>query len=51
MKNIVNIEKIIYEGHGLGKIDDFIYFVPFSVCGDKIEIEILNKKKILHGLK
>lgn len=44
-KKIIDIEKIVYGGEGLGFIDDFAVFVPMTVPGDKVEIEIISKKK------
>ncbi|MFK4784769.1 23S rRNA (uracil(1939)-C(5))-methyltransferase RlmD [Fusobacterium sp. MFO224] len=41
----INIEKIIYGGEGMGYIDGFPIFVPMSVPGDELEIEIISKKK------
>ncbi|WP_300328296.1 23S rRNA (uracil(1939)-C(5))-methyltransferase RlmD [Fusobacterium sp.] len=41
----LNIEKIVYGGEGLGYYNDFAIFVPMSVPGDKVEIEIISKKK------
>lgn len=46
-KKIIDIEKIVYGGEGLGFIDDFAVFVPMTVPGDKVEIEIISKKKIM----
>lgn len=44
-KVIIDIEKIVYGGEGLGFIDDFAVFVPMTVPGDRVEIEIISKKK------
>lgn len=41
----LNIDKIVYGGEGLGYYNDFAIFVPMSVPGDKVEIEIISKKK------
>ena len=41
----LNIEKIVYGGEGLGYYNDFAIFVPMSVPGDRVEIEIISKKK------
>lgn len=41
----LNIEKIVYGGEGLGYYNDFAIFVPMSVPGDKVEIEVISKKK------
>ena len=44
-KIIVDIEKIVYGGEGLGFINDFAVFVPMTVPGDRVEAEIISKKK------
>lgn len=44
-KVIIDIEKIVYGGEGLGFLDDFAIFVPMTVPGDRVEIEIISKKK------
>ena len=41
----IEIEKIVFGGEGLGRIDGFAVFVPMSVPGDKVEIEIISVKK------
>lgn len=44
-KIIIDIEKIVYGGEGLGFVDDFAVFVPMTVPGDCVEAEIISKKK------
>ena len=41
----IEIEKIVFGGEGLGRIDGFAVFVPMSVPGDKLEVEIISVKK------
>ena len=41
----IEIEKIVFGGEGLGRIDGFAVFVPMSVPGDKLEIDIISVKK------
>ncbi len=41
----IEIEKIVFGGEGLGRVDGFTVFVPMSVPGDKLEIEIISVKK------
>ena len=41
----IQIEKIVFGGEGLGRIDGFTVFVPMSVPGDKLEVEIISVKK------
>ena len=41
----LDIEKIVYGGEGMGYFNDFAVFVPMSVPGDKVEVEIISKKK------
>lgn len=44
-KKIVDIFDISYEGSGVGKLDGQIVFVPKTLCGEEVEIEILKKTK------
>lgn len=47
---IIKIEKIAFGGDGVGRINNQVVFVPFSVTGDKLEIEITQlKKKFARG--
>lgn len=41
----IEIEKIVFGGEGLGHIDGFTVFVPMSVPGDILEVEIISLKK------
>ena len=41
----IEIEKIVFGGEGLGRIDGFAVFVPMSMPGDKLEINIISVKK------
>jgi len=38
----IEIEKIVFGGEGLGRVDGFTIFVPMSVPGDILEIEIIS---------
>jgi len=41
----IKIEKIIFGGEGLGYYEDLAIFVPMSVPGDLLEVEIISLKK------
>lgn len=41
----LDIEKIIFGGEGLGRYDDMAIFVPMSVPGDRVKVEIISLKK------
>lgn len=41
----IKIDKIIFGGEGLGYYDDLVIFVPMSVPGDVLEVEIISLKK------
>ncbi len=45
MKLEVRIEKIVFGGEGLGRVEGFTIFVPMSVPGDLVEVEIISVKK------
>lgn len=41
----VTIEKLSKGGSGLARLDGFVIFVPLSAVGDKLRIQIIEKKK------
>ena len=41
----IEIEKMVYGGHGLGRADGKVVFVPFTAPGDRAEIELVREKK------
>lgn len=41
----IEIEKIVYGGEGLGYYNDFAVFVPMSVPGDVLMVELISLKK------
>jgi tRNA/tmRNA/rRNA uracil-C5-methylase (TrmA/RlmC/RlmD family) len=47
VKNSVNIkiESVAFGGDGVGRVDNFVVFVPFAAPGDELEIEIVQRKK------
>lgn len=45
MTKEVEITSLTYGGRGLGRIDNKVVFVPFSVPGDKLSVEITKDKK------
>ncbi|MCK4846874.1 MAG: 23S rRNA (uracil(1939)-C(5))-methyltransferase RlmD [Deltaproteobacteria bacterium] len=45
MKKTVEITALTYGGRGLGRIDNKVVFVPFTVPGDICEVEITTDKK------
>jgi tRNA/tmRNA/rRNA uracil-C5-methylase (TrmA/RlmC/RlmD family) len=47
---IIKIESLAFGGEGIGRIDNFVVFVPFAAPGDELEIEITQlKKKFVRG--
>ena len=42
---IIKIDAVAFGGEGVGRIDNFVVFVPFSAPGDELEIEINQLKK------
>ena len=47
---IIKIESIAFGGEGVGRIDNFVVFVPFAAPDDELEIEITQlKKKFVRG--
>jgi tRNA/tmRNA/rRNA uracil-C5-methylase (TrmA/RlmC/RlmD family) len=41
----VRITDIAFGGEGVGRVDDFVVFVPFVLTGEEVEVEILEVKK------
>ncbi|MGL5965237.1 MAG: 23S rRNA (uracil(1939)-C(5))-methyltransferase RlmD [Fusobacteriaceae bacterium] len=41
----ITIDKLVYGGEGLGYLDGFALFVPMSVPGDRVEVEVISLKK------
>jgi len=41
----IKIESIAFGGHGVGRIDNFVVFVPFAAPDDELEVEIVETKK------
>ena len=39
------IEKLVYGGAGLGRKEGKVYFVPFVIPGERVEVEVLREKK------
>lgn len=41
----VEIEKIVYGGRGMGRINGKIVFVPFTAPGDRVQVELVREGK------
>lgn len=41
------IDKLVYQGDGIGKLNEWTCFVPFSVPGDKLKVTVTEKKKTI----
>ncbi len=41
----IKIDSIAFGGDGVGRLDNFVVFVPFAAPGDELEIEIIQRKK------
>ncbi len=41
----INIEKIVYGGDGLGRVESHAVFVPFAAPGDKLRVRITNLER------
>ena len=44
-RHIISITDIAFGGEGVGRVDDFVVFVPFVVAGEVVEVEITEVKK------
>ncbi len=46
----IKIESVAFGGQGVGRIDNFVVFIPFAAPGDELEVEIVElKKKFARG--
>ena len=41
----VTISDIAFGGEGVGRLEDFVIFVPFVIVGEEVEVEIIEIKK------
>lgn len=41
----VSIEKLVYGGQGLGRVDNKVYFVWNALPGEVVEVQVVKKKK------
>ena len=41
----LTIDDIAFGGEGVGRVDDFVVFVPFVLVGEAVEVEIIEVKK------
>jgi tRNA/tmRNA/rRNA uracil-C5-methylase (TrmA/RlmC/RlmD family) len=41
----LEIESVAFGGHGVGRVEGFVIFVPFTAPEDVVEIEIVERKK------
>ncbi len=47
---VIKIESVAFGGEGVGRVDNFVVFVPFAAPGDELEVEIVQlKKKFARG--
>jgi tRNA/tmRNA/rRNA uracil-C5-methylase (TrmA/RlmC/RlmD family) len=47
---LIRIESIAFGGQGVGRVNDFVVFVPFAAPGDELEVAIVElKKKFARG--
>jgi len=41
----LKIDKVVYGGYGLAKENNTVYFVPYALPGEEVEIEVVEDKK------
>ena len=44
-KLTLTIHDLAFGGEGVGRVDDFVVFVPFVIVGETVEVEITEVKK------
>ncbi|MCX5906938.1 MAG: 23S rRNA (uracil(1939)-C(5))-methyltransferase RlmD [Deltaproteobacteria bacterium] len=45
LQHTVEIEKMVYGGSGMGRINGKVVFVPFTAPGDRLQVEVTQEKK------
>jgi tRNA/tmRNA/rRNA uracil-C5-methylase (TrmA/RlmC/RlmD family) len=47
---VIKIESVAFGGEGVGRVDNFVVFIPFAAPEDELEVEIVQlKKKFARG--
>ncbi len=47
---VIKIESVAFGGEGVGRVDNFVVFIPFAAPEDELEVEIIQlKKKFARG--
>jgi len=41
----LGIHDIAFGGEGVGRVEDFVVFVPFVIAGEEVEVEVIEVKK------
>jgi tRNA/tmRNA/rRNA uracil-C5-methylase (TrmA/RlmC/RlmD family) len=41
----LHIDSIAYGGDGVGRVDDFVVFIPFTAPGERVKAEVVEAKK------
>jgi tRNA/tmRNA/rRNA uracil-C5-methylase (TrmA/RlmC/RlmD family) len=44
-RHVITVADIAFGGEGVGRIDDFVVFVPFVLVGEEVEIELADVRK------
>lgn len=44
-RQVLDITDLAFGGEGLGRVDDFVVFVPFVIPGERVEVELVEVKK------
>ena len=41
----IEIEKMVYGGKGMGRVEGKVVFVPFAAPGERVQAEVVNEKR------
>lgn len=41
------IERVVYGGRGMGRVEGKVVFVPFTAPGDRVEVEVTRRRRII----
>jgi len=44
-RHIISIQDVGFGGEGVGRIGDFVVFIPFVITGEAVEVELVDVKK------
>jgi tRNA/tmRNA/rRNA uracil-C5-methylase (TrmA/RlmC/RlmD family) len=44
-RHVLHVQDLAFGGEGVGRLDDFVVFVPFTLVGEEVEVELTEVKR------